>query len=78
MASTMTSTIKAAGFAVICPFCRDADEPVTLNLRDLREVTCPACGETFTAQQAAARARELADAWGRVASWIESAPIVGE
>lgn len=64
----------ARSLKVLCPFCLDG-ESVTLELNDLGKITCGACSEEFTAQQAVAKANELAARWASIAAWIESAPV---
>lgn len=69
MSSTNT-TGKFTGFQVFCPYCRDDEATVTLNLNDLDECHCEGCSETFTPEMA----RDLAEAelarWEAVVRWI--------
>jgi hypothetical protein len=68
------ATKTKTGFSVTCPHCRDADAIVSIDLNDLGAVTCGACSETFTPQQA----RDLAAAelakWEAVCRWVEAVP----
>jgi hypothetical protein len=74
------ATKTAKSLNLPCPKCGACDNPpqLDLNLNDLDEITCGECSETFSADEAVARFVAVAEAWKRVAAWIEAAPVVGE
>jgi transposase-like protein len=72
--ATASKTIK--GFQVTCPFCKDEDATISLDLNDLSSCQCSSCDETFSP----ARARDLVAAelarWERVVRWVDSAAAI--
>jgi hypothetical protein len=49
---------------------------MTLDLNDLGSITCSACGECFTAQQAIERFTASLRRWDVIAHWLGTAPTV--
>lgn len=71
--ATTTTTKTAKGFKVICPFCGDKEAAVTIDLSDLKTITCSACEEEFSARDAVEKATEQLKQWQAVARWVEMA-----
>lgn len=74
MPATMATATKASkGFKVICPHCHDTDATVSLDLADVRKLSCSSCDETFSPEEARDLvAAELAR-WDAVCRWVELA-----
>jgi hypothetical protein len=70
---TDMATKVSKGFAVTCPYCKDEESEVVINLRDLNECKCSGCDETFDARQARDLARAELARWELVVRWIELA-----
>jgi transcription elongation factor Elf1 len=66
--------MKTRSLKLTCPLC-GATDAITVNLNNLDDVTCEACGETRTPQVFRAAANELLAKWQRLCLWLDSAPI---
>lgn len=72
-----SATGKFTGFQISCPYCRDHNATVTLDLNILDECRCDQCDEVFSP----VTARDLAAAelarWEAVVHWIGLASTAG-
>ncbi len=70
---TAQAPAKAKGFGHLrCPLCGE-EATITLDLDDCANMTCPECGDSFTADHV----REMIDAaakWRKVLAWLDAAP----
>lgn len=63
------------GFGVSCPFCGSGapDANIAVDLNDLGVVTCDACSEEFTPDDAVGKLLDEVERWQRVARWVKVA-----
>lgn len=63
-------------FKLSCPKCgADEDHAITLDLNDLSAISCSACSDNFTPEEAREYFREQTSRWNALISWIEDAPF---
>jgi Zn ribbon nucleic-acid-binding protein len=67
-----TQTKSKTTLALVCPFCSNADEPITLNLLDIDEVSCSSCDVSGPAEKFAKKASENAAKWNAVVRGIDA------
>jgi hypothetical protein len=68
------ATVKAVkGFKVVCPMCGDVEATVSLDLNDVRALSCSSCDAEFTPAAAVAKAAEQLARWQAVEKWISMA-----
>ena len=67
---------KFTGFDVRCPGCGCGadDATLTIDLNNLKTITCTNCEWEGTTAEAAAWVAKQAAAWAAIARWVESAP----
>lgn len=68
------ATATKTGFKVTCPFCRDEDATVSIDLADVNACTCSGCSEEFTVDTARKMAAAELARWEAVAAWVAMAP----
>jgi transcription elongation factor Elf1 len=67
----MATTKAAKGFRASCPFCGTSDENcLNLDLNRLDVVLCGSCDESFSPEQALAKATETMAAWERIVKMV--------
>jgi hypothetical protein len=63
----MPATKRQTSFTgLCCPLCDDVSEGIALNLSDLSDCSCSACGDSFTIASAIAKAEETLALWRKV------------
>jgi len=71
-----SATKTTRGFDLACPYCGADDAALTLDVTELKTLSCGNCDEEFTPRQAVARAAERLREWERLARWVEMAADV--
>lgn len=63
------------GLELACPFCGQGEESLTIDLRNLRWVSCGSCSEEFSVEGAHEKAVAMAAGWAGFIAWLETAPV---
>ena len=71
-----TATKTAKGLSLTYPFCGAGDESISLDLNNLKSITCGGCSEEFTAQEALAKAAKILAQWEAVCRLVEMAEVI--
>ena len=71
--STATATKTTKGFKVGCPYCQGEDAVISLDVNNVKELTCSGCDESFTPADAVAKLTAELTRWQAVQRWVEAA-----